>query len=151
MALSPATYVVDTSVVVKWYVEKEESGVGQAIQLLEQFAGGLCMLRAPHLLLFELANALVASHRLRVPAVLEALTHLRGLNIDLHSFSWSTLARAVDIASASGTTIYDSYFLALALETNSTLVTADETFLRKTQSYPSVVSLRRLPLSGQDL
>jgi predicted nucleic acid-binding protein len=144
-----SAYVVDTSVVVNWYVETGEPDVAQALRLLEHFGSGLCVLRAPDLLLFELANALVASHRLRMPAVLQALSHLRELNIELHSFRWSTLVRAVEIASASGTTIYDSYFLALALETNSTLITADQAFLRKTQPYARIVPLRRLGLSGR--
>ena len=49
---------------------------------------------------------------------------------------WSTLQSAVEIASASDATVYDAYYLALALESGGVLVTADEKFLRKARRYP---------------
>jgi predicted nucleic acid-binding protein len=137
---------LDTSVALKWYVEKAEADVAKAIQLLEAFGRGLCSLTVPQLLLWEIANALAIGHRLKVARVSEALAHLRSLDLDLRSLQWSTLESAVEIASASESTVYDAYFLALALESNSLLVTADEKFLRKTHRYRGIVSLNQLEL-----
>jgi predicted nucleic acid-binding protein len=137
---------VDTSVAVKWYVERGESDAKQARRIRELFQEGQCILQAPQLLLFEIANALLLSRRLKATAVLEALNHVRELDIDLQPFSWATLAKAVEIASSCGVTVYDSYFLALASESDGILVTADEVFLRRTRSYRNVVSLAALRL-----
>ncbi len=104
------------------------------------------MLRAPEFLLWELANVLAIGHKLRPSAVSEALTHLHGLELDLEGVQWSTLQRAVEIASTSDTTVYDAYFLAVALESDCVLVTADEAFLRKTRRFPGIISLTRLRL-----
>lgn len=104
------------------------------------------MLRAPDLLLWEVANALTLGRRLKPADVAEALTHLRGLDLDLKSVQWSTLQSAVEIATAAEATVYDAYYLALALESGGVLVTADEKFLRKARRYPSIVSLAQLRL-----
>ncbi len=144
---SPA-YVVDTSIALKWFVESGESNVLQAHQLREAYLNGRCTLRAPEFLLLELANALTTGLRLKMDKVLEALDAVRRVELYLETLRAETLARAVEIASSYGVTVYDSYFLAMAVESDSILVTADEIFLRKARRYPSIVSLRQLRLPG---
>jgi predicted nucleic acid-binding protein len=97
-------------------------------------------------LLWELANALTLGRKLKPADVSEALAHLRGLDLDLKSVQWSTLQSAVEIATAVDATVYDAYYLALALESGGVLVTADEKFFHKTRRYPGVVSLTQLQL-----
>ena len=139
-------YIVDTSVALKWYVQRGEADVTKAFQLLEAHGRGQCVLRAPELLLWEIANALTIGHRLKPADVSEALAHLRGLDLDLKSVQWSTLQSAVEIATAVDATVYDAYYLALALESGGVLVTADEKFLRKARRYPGIVSLAQFQL-----
>lgn len=141
-----AEFVIDTSVVVKWYVEREEPDLGRARFLLDSFGDGRCILRAPQLLTIELANVLTASRRLPESMIHEALDHLAGLKIDWKPFSWDTLARAVEIARACNATVYDAYFLAVAHDAGGTLVTADEGFLEKARGYPRITSLSQLKL-----
>ncbi len=148
MPFSVPDYVVDTSVVVKWYVERGEENARRALELLETWDDGRCTLRAPELLVFELANALSSERRLKPSEVSEALDRFRSLGLNLEVLRWHALAKAVEIAVGCGTTIYDSYFLALALQSDSILVTADEDFLRKVRSYPGVISLSQFPLPG---
>jgi len=133
-------------VALKWYVQRGEADVTKAFQLLEAQGRGQCVLRAPELLLWEVANALAIGHRFKPAEVSEALTHLRGLELDLNALQWSTLQSAVEIASASDATVYDAYYLALALESGGVLVTADEKFLRKARRYPGILSLSQLQL-----
>jgi predicted nucleic acid-binding protein len=144
---SGSEYVVDTSVALKWFVETEDADVRQARQLREAFLRGQCILRAPEFLLLELANALTTGRRSRPNKVLEALEAIRQLEVELETLRSSTLERAVAIASSCDVRVYDSYFLALAVDTGSILVTADETFLRKASAHPSLVLLRQLRLS----
>jgi predicted nucleic acid-binding protein len=137
---------VDASVVLKWYVQRGEADVKKAFQLLEAYGRGQCVLRAPELLLLEVSNALTLGHRLKPDIISEALAHLRGLDLDLRSLQWTTLQSALGIASAAEATVYDAYYLALALESGAVLVTSDERFLRKARHYPGIVSLAQLQL-----
>jgi len=146
LASPPAAYVVDTSVAIKWYVEKDEADVAKAQALLDCFGHGECVIRAPQLLLFEIANALTTAHKVNLSAVMAALTHLNRLSLDLRPLEWATLSKAVEIAALCSATIYDSYFLAIALETRSVLVTADEVFLKKARRYREAIHLRQLQL-----
>ena len=139
-------FVLDSSVAVKWYVEKDEPDVAKALRLIEVHIDGGCRLKAPSFLLLEVLNALTMGRKLPAALALEALEHLKGLSLDLEDLRWPPLASAIEVASACGTTLYDSYFLALALESGSVLVTADEVFLRRARRYPNLVSLRQLRL-----
>ena len=130
----------------KWYVQTGEADVKKAFQLLELYGRGQCVLRAPELLLLEVANALTLGHRLKLSDISEALAHLRGLDLDLRSLQWTTLQSALEIASASDATVYDAYYLALALESGAVLVPSDEKFLREARRYPGSVTLAQLQL-----
>jgi len=143
---SSPNYVVDASVALKWYVQRGESDVAKAFALLDAYDREQCVLGAPELLFWEVANALALGHRLKLDAVSEALAHLRSVDLQLRSLQWTTLQRAVEIAATTDATVYDAYYLALALETGSVLVTADEKFLRKARRYAGIVSLAQLQL-----
>lgn len=148
MSTLPA-YVVDTSVAVKWFADEGGPEQAKAVQLFQAFEQGRCKLRAPELLYFEIANALMYSYKLSSSQLIDSLELLQRLKIEVELLNWSTLMKAVEIASACGATIYDSYFLALALETDSVLITADEVFLRKARRFSKIVSLRLLQLTEQ--
>ena len=68
------------------------------------------------------------------------------LELGLQGFRLSTLTKTVEIAALCQVPVYDSYFLAMALESESVLVTADDACFRKARHYPSIVSLRQLRL-----
>ncbi len=144
---TPIAYVLDTSVAVKWFADEGGPEQAKAVQLFESFEQGQCRLRAPELLFFEIANALLYSYKLPTSTVVDSLAFLQRLKIEVVLLNWLTLTKAVEIASACKATIYDSYFLAMALETDSVLITADEVFLRKARHLPKIVSLRLLQLT----
>ncbi len=146
MALPRPKFVLDTSVVLKWFVEEDEADLPQARRLQDAYLQGRCTLLAPELLLFELANALKTGRRFTSSEVLKALEHVFNLELALEGLRWNTLAKAVEMASIHGATVYDSYFLVLAVESGSLLVTADDAFLGKVRAHPNVVSLRKLRL-----
>ena len=109
---TPPAYVLDTSVAVKWFADEGGPEQAKAVQLFEAFEQGQCKLRAPQLLFFEIANALIYSYKLSSSTVVDSLDSLQRLNIEVEWLNWSTLTKAVEIASACKATIYDSYFLA---------------------------------------
>lgn len=138
------TYIPDTSVAVKWFVQNQEADVQQAWLLQDAFIRDECIFVAPELLLYELANALKAGRKFSASEVLRAIDHVLEFGFILEAFRRSTLHQAIEIATTCGAPVYDSYFLATAVEAGGLLVTADEVFLRKVRGHPNLVSLRQL-------
>lgn len=56
--------ILDTSVIFKWYVKKNESETVQADLILKKFIQGKEIIRIPDLLIYELTNALSYCDRL---------------------------------------------------------------------------------------
>lgn len=137
-------YVIDTSVTLKWFLQKEEADLEKARDLKHAQVEGRCSLYAPIFILLEIANALVRGHRRNPDYVGEALDAVRELEVDLEAMRESTLVHAVHLASSYGVTVYDSYFLAMAIESGRVLVTADDAFIRKVGAHPNMIALRQL-------
>lgn len=139
--------ILDTSVVLKWFLEKGEADVTKARGLRQDFLSGRCILGAPDLMLVEVANALTAGHRASPQDVSAAIASILDIGIELFELQLPALVKAVEIASTSGSAVYDSYFLAVAIESGGLLVTADESFVRRVKADTNVKSLRdiRLP------
>jgi predicted nucleic acid-binding protein len=136
--------ILDTSVVLKWFLDTDERDVGQARKLRKALLSGRCTLGAPDLLLVEVANALTAGHRSSPKRVSEAVETVLDIGLRLFELRFATLVIAIGLASTYGVTVYDSCFLAVAIESDGVLVTADEAFLRKVGARENISSLRNL-------
>jgi predicted nucleic acid-binding protein len=113
--------VVDAAVAVKWFVP--EIHATEAARLLEPGHE----LLAPDLLMPEVGNVLWKKVRRGELLSEEARQVLRGLSavpLEVHSSS-RLLPAALEIAVATGRTVYDSLYLALAEGSRCRLVTAD--------------------------
>jgi len=146
---NPATHpflILDTSVVLEWFREKGEADVAEARKLREAFLRRRCALGAPDLLLIEIANALTAGHRASPAEVSETIKTILEIGLQLFELQFQTLVKAIELASTYGVTVYDSCFLAVAIESGGLLVTADEAFLRKVKARVNITSLRSLRL-----
>jgi predicted nucleic acid-binding protein len=141
--------ILDTSVVLKWFREKGEADVAEARKLREAFLRRRCALGAPDLLLMEVANALTAGHRASPTEVSETIKTILEIGLQLFELQFASLEKAIELASTYRVAVYDSYFLAVAIESGGLLVTADEAFLRKIKSHVSITSLRDLRLPDQ--
>ena len=139
---SPPLLILDTSVVLKWFLEKGEADLVEARRIREAFLSGRCALGAPDLLLIEVANALTAGHRASPKEVSETIATILEIGIQLFEIQFAALVKAVEIASTYGLAVYDTYFLAVAIEAGGLLVTADEVVLRKIKTHVRVTSLR---------
>jgi len=122
------TLVIDTSVVVKWFVE--EDGFEAARSLIRSSQKRI----APEFVVAEMANVLQRKVRIGELGDLQAVTALRGVSYFFERLIPSTeliepsftLSRVLDHS------VYDCMFLALALdERGARLVTGDAKFLRK--------------------
>ena len=121
--------VVDASVAVKWFLpENREPLAEQALALLNKYDQNEIRFVVPDLFYVEIASAIWKAVRVgRVSRVFgdEALVLLTQRELATVP-SLKLLDQAFQIATDYGRSVYDSLYVALAVQTNSQLITADE-------------------------
>ncbi len=125
----PRPLVVDTSVAVKFYVVEE--GHDDALEILDAADEGKAELIAPSTILAEGFNAIRRQER---RGLLDAEDARNAWDDLLHAPIYTyapedLIERAAELHFESGASIYDALFLALAEESNTVMVTADERLL----------------------
>ena len=127
--------VVDASLAVKWLVEEHDSD--KAHTALESWIAQDVTRIAPHLLPFEVANALhrrVLRGELSVDNSVRMMARLLQSQLELHQPP-GLHVRALQLASQlRQNAVYDAHYLALAESVGCELWTADERFYRATSS-----------------
>ncbi len=121
--------VVDASVAVKWFVEEEYTR--EALVLRDSYRDGLIDLIAPSLLPYEVLNALKYSGAFGEDELKEIAKILDSLQITLYDLKEDYSATTVMVAMRKGLTIYDASYVALAVDKQGILYTADEKLLEK--------------------
>lgn len=121
-------FVVDASVVVKWFLQEEDSP--PALLLRDDFVAGDVELHAPAILPFEVLNALRFAPTYTEERSLQAQVALDRVGISLHELSREFARRTIHTAFARGLSMYDASYLALAAHESQKLITADEVLLR---------------------
>ena len=127
-------FVVDASVALKWFLPEAD---GECAARLRREGTDL---DAPDLLHAEVANALwkrVRRGELKVSTAGRIAAALSRLPIEVHP-SRLLAGAALQIACATGLTVYDSLYVATALLTDGVLVTADR-FLFETAGRQSAL------------
>ena len=122
-------YVLDASVFVKWFVDEKYSNI--ANQVRDDFLEGKFELIAPEFFPFEVLNALIYSKLFNNEELYDVNEALSDYEISFFTWTKSIADFAVDIATQYKVTIYDSYYLALAIHSNCIFITADLKFYKK--------------------
>jgi predicted nucleic acid-binding protein len=122
-------FVVDASVAAKWYLpEKDETLVKPARQLLGNYLRNEVEFMVPEIFWAECGNIMWKAARLQritTDGSVSGLALLKDLSIPTYPSS-DFLPEALQIALVHGRTFYDSLYVALAVRTNTDLITADE-------------------------
>ncbi len=121
--------VVDASVAAKWFLpENGEALVDQAVALLDKYDRKEIQFVVPDLFYVEIASAIWKA--VRVGRVSRAFGDQALVLLTEREFatvpSLKLLDGAFQIAAEYGRTVYDSLYVALAMQTKSQLITADE-------------------------
>lgn len=124
-------YVLDTSVVVKWFSEHGEDDLDKALALRQGIFEGAFSVICPDLLFYELANALRYNPHLSSHDVSNAVQSALDMGFEVRTAEPAVFARAVEIAFKFNITVYDAYFLSLAHSENRPLITADDKLARR--------------------
>ena len=126
-------YVVDASVAVKWLVEEDHSD--EATSLIDSGS----RLVAPALLFAEATNALWAIHQrgeMSADDMAEAVDTLRAAPVALPTPMPDLAPAASRLGADLGHPVYDCFYLALAIQTQYPVVTADKRFHDKVRGHP---------------
>ena len=115
--------VLDSSVIIKWLNKKNEQYLAQANKLLDELELGTIEVSVPHLVKFEVANALLKGKRLLSEEAAFALDSFNKLPLQYFDFDLSLLRECYKIAEKQNITFYDASFIALAKHLNATLIT----------------------------
>lgn len=116
--------VVDASVALKWFLD--EPGAVQALALREGHLRGDILLVAPDLLLYEVGNALRFKHSFTPSDIQQTLSDLLHFQLELVGPTERLLHHAVELAHQTRLTYYDSFYLAVASDLGTRLITADK-------------------------
>lgn len=116
--------VIDSCVAYKWLRPFGETGVPQALALVEASGAGEVELVAPTIMPVELTNV-IRSARLPLEAAFVLVREIGGFHVTLYPNDVTRLAEATRLAYRHKLSIYDALFLALAEELDCPLVTAD--------------------------
>ncbi len=133
--------VVDASIVVKWLVEEENSD--RATALVQSWRTARIQIAAPHLMPYEVSNALhrrVTEGEITLEGAATLMESLMTHRIALHVPSPNHRAALQLATRFNQRAIYDSHYLALAQALDCEFWTADERFYRSAS--PNLANIR---------
>ncbi len=137
-----AGYVVDASVLVKWFLHEKEADRDRALALRDLHISGRSKIHVPQLALLEVLNAIRFSPKAGEEDGGTALESLHDLHLEVRPGDVDVLRKANAIAWAYKITIYDALYVALAEQVGYPLITADEVMVKKLKGHSIVVRLR---------
>lgn len=143
-----AGYVVDASVIVKWFLHHQESDRDRALALRDLHISGRSTIYIPRLALLEVLNAVRFSPKADEEVGETALEALQDLYLEIKPDDVDVLRKANAIAWAYKITIYDALYVALAEQVGYPLITADEVMVKKLKGHSIVVPLRELEIKN---
>ena len=145
-----AGYVVDASVLVKWFLHQQEADRDRALALRDLHISGRSTIFIPQLALLEVLNAIRVSSKADEEDGEMALETLHDLHLETKPPEVDLLRKANAIAWAYKITIYDALYVALAEQVGYPLITADEVMLKKLKGHSIVVPLRELEVKAEN-
>ena len=143
-----AGYVVDASVLVKWFLYQQEADRDRALALRELHVSGRSTIHIPQLALLEVLNAIRFAPKAKEEDGELALEALQDLHLETKPPGSDLLRKANAIAWAYKITICDALYVALAEQVGYPLITADEVMAKKLTGHSIVVPLKELEFRG---
>lgn len=143
-----AGYVVDASVLVKWFLHEQEGDRDRALALRDLHISGRSTIIIPQFAFLEVLNAVRFSPKAKEEDGETALEALQDLHLETKSAEFDLMRKANAIAWAYKIAIYDALYVALAEQVGYPLITADEVMVKKLKGHSIVVPLRELEIKN---
>lgn len=139
-------YVVDSSVVIKWFSAKDEEDIEKALILRELHFQKRCEIIIPTLSFYEIGNALRYNPFFDERDVEDAIESLSKMNLEFVPPDKEIGKLAVNIAYQKDITFYDAYFISLAKTSDCQFITADYKCYEKVKDFDFIIRLKDLVL-----
>ena len=119
------TYILDASVIVKWYAPKKESDLEKAKQLFFDIEEGKIIAKTSDLLVHELTNALIKGKRIDKKKAINSLKMFFQTKVEIIPSDFSLLKLSIPLAIKYDLTAYDAIYAALAKSLKCRLISAN--------------------------
>lgn len=119
-------FVIDTSVVVKWFNQDNELEVKKSGKIYNDLITNRISVVVPDLLQIELMNVLIKSKSLSVQDIKEDIVSFLSLPLIIKQSTQSVLELTAEIADSYNITAYDALFVATAKIENCQLISNDQ-------------------------
>jgi len=148
-AVPTPTFLLDSSVLVKW-IYREEEDADIALHIQEGFLREQWEIRLADVSFYELANALHYLGEYTPEQIVEGVQSLFAMELTIYGFDLLVLRAALDLCVEKNISIYDAYLVALAKRENLIFITADDKLLRKLGKGTPALALRDFPIKKDD-
>ena len=125
--------VIDASVILKWFIEENDSSKATAIK--NNHITGLHTITIPDIAIYEVGNALRYKSEFSVREVARCLEDLYALSLDIIVPYPDIVYLVTEISRQNNITFYDAFYVALAKELGLKFITADRQLYEKTQGF----------------
>lgn len=115
-------FVLDASVIIKWYVEEGEQNLEKSDRILKLLEDGRIGLVEPDLVWMEIANVLSVSKKWRTEQVRIGLSRLEELNLRMIRAEGKLVGDAVEYSQQYQISVYDGIYLAVAKNAGGKLI-----------------------------
>jgi len=119
------TYVVDTSIVLKWFNQENESNVEIAYKIYKDMLDEKIVLIIPSLLVIELINALKKGKDTPVATIKKSIDDLFSLPLTITDPTQTVLEQTAEIMNIYQIAPYDALFVATAKDMNCRVISDD--------------------------
>jgi len=119
------TYVVDTSIVLKWFNQENEPNVEIAHQIYKDMLDEKIVLIVPSLLVIELINALKKGKDTPVATIKKSIDDLFSLPLTITDPTQTILEQTAEIMDIYQIASYDALFVATAKDMNCKVISDD--------------------------
>ena len=118
-------YVIDTSVVLKWFNQENESDVEIAHQIYKDMLDNIIVLVVPSIVIIEIINALNKGKNVPLAAIKKSIHDFFSLPLTIKESSQTILEQTAEIMETYNIAAYDALFVATAKDENCKLISAD--------------------------
>jgi predicted nucleic acid-binding protein len=118
-------YILDASVVSKWYYQKDEEDFKNALIIYNKLQSENYTFFAPDLLIYELLNIYRNKSELDSPRINKIISELYDL-IVIVGINKNTFSKSFQISRKFDISLYDSVYIAITEDLGANLITADK-------------------------
>jgi len=118
-------YILDTSIIIKWYYTYNENDLDCARLFYEQVKNNQVIIVSLDIMIYEMLNFFIFKFNMPEDKINKVLTEVYDI-VFLISINKHILEEAYKVARILKNSIYDSSFVALSLKLNYPLFTADK-------------------------